>query len=363
MGLAAVPDLPPAGVVPELPTSRTEAWRFAPLVRLRPVLSGELALSPASLQVESTPPVALRAGALLDPVAPVDRATYVARQWLTGTDVVSVPPGVELESPIRVILDATGGAACRDVRLDVGAQASATIVVERVGAGTLLADLTVSIGDGARVTLLSLTDAAPGAVVLGAEHVTVGADATLDWMVVTLGGEVIRLRPEVSFAAPGGDATLSGVFLTGSSEHHEHRVHIEHLQPSCRSRVMFKGALDGAGAHSVWIGDVLIGPAARGTDSYEVNRNLVLTPGARADSVPNLEILTGDVAGAGHASATGRFDEEHLFYLMSRGITEDEARRLVVRGFFAELVERIPLADYRDRLVTTVDERLLAAGR
>ena len=103
----------------------------------------------------------------------------------------------------------------------------------------------------------------------------------------------------------------------------------------------YKGALQGAGARSVWIGDVLIGNAATGTDSYEQNRNLVLTDGTRADSVPNLEIETGDIAGAGHASATGRFDDEQLFYLQARGIREDEARRLVVRGFLTEIVQKI----------------------
>ena len=110
--------------------------------------------------------------------------------------------------------------------------------------------------------------------------------------------------------------------------------------PTPRGDVLYKGALQGAGARSVWIGDVLIGPDAVGTDSYEANRNLVLTDGARADSIPNLEIETGDIRGAGHASATGRFDDEQLFYLQARGISEDEARRLVVIGFLTEIVQR-----------------------
>ena len=107
-------------------------------------------------------------------------------------------------------------------------------------------------------------------------------------------------------------------------------------------------------AHTVWIGDVLIRAAATGTDTYEENRNLLLTDGARADSVPNLEIETGEVTGAGHASTTGRFDDEQLFYLMARGIPEGEARRLVVRGFFAEIVDRIGVPEVRDRLLAAV---------
>src|SRR5204863_2375419 len=111
--------------------------------------------------------------------------------------------------------------------------------------------------------------------------------------------------------------------------------------PHCTSNVVYKGALQGEDAHTVWIGDVLIGAAAEGTNTFELNRNLILTDGARADSVPNLEIETGEIVGAGHASATGRFDDEPLFYLQARGIPEETARRLVVRGFFVELIQRI----------------------
>ena len=128
--------------------------------------------------------------------------------------------------------------------------------------------------------------------------------------------------------------------------------------PNCRSRVTYKGALQGEGAHTVWVGDVVIRAAATGTDTYELNRNLLLTDGARADSVPNLEIETGEVVGAGHASATGRFDEEQLFYLQARGIPADLARRLVVRGFFAEVIEKIAVPELVERLLASVDAEL-----
>lgn len=111
----------------------------------------------------------------------------------------------------------------------------------------------------------------------------------------------------------------------------------------------------------MWIGDVLIQARAEGTDTYEMNRNLVLTDGARVDSVPNLEIETGEIVGAGHASATGRFDDEQLFYLMSRGIPAEEARRLVVRGFFAELVQQIGLPDVEARLLDKIETELKAS--
>jgi Fe-S cluster assembly protein SufD len=133
---------------------------------------------------------------------------------------------------------------------------------------------------------------------------------------------------------------------------------VDHAEPHCRSRVDYKGALQGDGAHTVWIGDVLIRPDATGTDTYERNRNLLLTDGARADSVPNLEILTGEVVGAGHASASGRLEDHHLFYLMARGIPLAEARRLVIRGFFGELIAKIGVPGLRDRIAHSVEAEL-----
>ena len=156
---------------------------------------------------------------------------------------------------------------------------------------------------------------------------------------VTLGGDLVRVSPTVTFTDRGGDAELPGLYFADAGQHLEHRLFVDHAVPNCRSNVAYKGALQGEGAHTVWIGDVLIRAAAEATDTYELNRNLVLTDGARADSVPNLEIETGEIDGAGHASATGRFDDEQLFYLQARGIPEEAARRLVVRGFFHESAE------------------------
>jgi Fe-S cluster assembly protein SufD len=138
----------------------------------------------------------------------------------------------------------------------------------------------------------------------------------------------------------------------------------DHAVPNCTSNVIYKNALQsvkGASAHTVWIGDVLIRAAAENTQTFELNRNLVLTEHARADSVPNLEIETGEIAGAGHASATGRFDDEQLFYLQSRGIPDDVARRLVVRGFFGEILAKITLPALRERLTAAIDAELATA--
>ena len=164
--------------------------------------------------------------------------------------------------------------------------------------------------------------------------------------------------PTIRFAGPGGDAELTGIAFADAGQHLEHRLFVDHDTPNCRSRVSYKGALDGEGARTVWIGDVLIRPEATGTDTYEYNRNLVLSDGAHADSVPNLEILTGEVTGAGHASASGRLDDEHTFYLMARGIPFEDARRLVIRGFFAELVSKIGISDLQDRIMSAIEAEL-----
>ena len=186
------------------------------------------------------------------------------------------------------------------------------------------------------------SDWADDAQHLAQHDALVGRDARFKHLSVTLGGEVVRVNANVRYAGPGGDATLLGVYFADAGQHLEHRSYIDHNAPHCKSRATYKGALQGETARTVWVGDVLIRAEAEGTDTYELNRNLVLTDGARADSVPNLEIETGEIEGAGHASATGRFDDLQLFYLQSRGINEDEAKRLVVRGFFADIHPRDP---------------------
>ncbi|HEX6870118.1 MAG TPA: Fe-S cluster assembly protein SufD, partial [Micromonosporaceae bacterium] len=215
---------------------------------------------------------------------------------------------------------------------------------------------------GAHLTLVTVADWAPDAV--HAQHVKfrLGRDARVVHVQVALGGDLVRQYTSVDYTGRGGEAQLYGLYFADSAQHLEHRLLVDHSVPDCRSYVSYRGALQGAQAHTVWVGDVLIRAAATGTDTYEVNRNLVLSDGARADSVPNLEIETGEVVGAGHASATGRFDDEQLFYLMARGIPEPEARRLVVRGFFAELLDKIPVVALREELAATIEARLGEAG-
>ena len=211
--------------------------------------------------------------------------------------------------------------------------------------------LSVVVGDGADVTLVTVQEWDDTALHLGQHDVVVGRDATVRHIAVTLGGGIVRLNTNASYAGPGGSFEALGVYFADAGQHQEHRLFVDHEAPHCRSNVEYKGALQGDSAHTVWVGDVLIRASAEGTDTYELNRNLILTDGARADSVPNLEIETGEIAGAGHASATGRFDDQQLFYLQARGIDEDTARRLVVRGFFASIVGRIGVPEIEEHLM------------
>jgi Fe-S cluster assembly protein SufD len=238
------------------------------------------------------------------------------------------------------------------------------VVIDHRGSGTYADNVEFIVDDAARLTVVWIADWADDMVHLSAHHARLGKDAVLRHVTVTLGGEVVRMSANVRFCSPGGDAELLGLYFADDGQHLESRLLIDHAHPDCKSNVLYKGALQGdpasalPDAHTVWVGDVLIRAEATGTDTFEVNRNLVLTDGARADSVPNLEIETGEIVGAGHASATGRFDDEQLFYLRSRGIPEDQARRLVVRGFFGGIISQIAVPHIRDRLTAAIEHEL-----
>lgn len=353
-----------------VPTSRDEAWRFTPLRRLRGLHDGT-AVDGASVTVEVDPaPEVLVETVGRDDArpglagAPVDRVAAQAFAGYRQATVVTVPAAVVASRPTVVHVRGTGAerAAYGHTLVDAHPASEAVVVLEHSGSATYADTLEVVAHDGAQVTVVSLQEWADDSVHVGTHRVRVGRDARVRHIAVTLGGDLVRLHPVVEYAGPGGDAELLGLFFADAGQHLEHRLFVDHAVPHCRSNVVYKGALQGEGARTVWIGDVLIRPAAVGTDTYEINRNLVLGDGARADSVPNLEIQTGDIVGAGHASTTGRFDDEQLFYLQSRGIPADVARRLVVRGFFADLLGRLGLPDLEERLLAALDAELQGAA-
>jgi Fe-S cluster assembly protein SufD len=226
------------------------------------------------------------------------------------------------------------------------------------GSGAFAGNVDINVGAGANLVVVSYQDWANDAVQLSHHRISLAKDASVKHVVVTLGGNLVRILPSVNYQASGGAAELIGLYFAAAGQHAEHRLFVDHSVDNCRSNVVYKGAVDGQGAHTVWIGDVLIRANAIGTDTYEINRNLILSDGGRADSVPNLEIETGEIIGAGHASTTGRFDDEQLFYLMSRGISEDEARKLVMRGFFEDLLTLINVPSINERVRAAIEDRI-----
>jgi Fe-S cluster assembly protein SufD len=349
------------------PTGREEDWRFTPVDRLRGLLNPVNPDGKLVVEVRSPEDVSTRYVDRDDPLVgsvltPSDRVSALALAGVEQALVVSVPRGAVPGEPVYLTVRGDGGTQYGHLVIDVAAGAEATVVVDHVGSGIVASNTEYRVGDGAGLTVLSLQDWDDDAVHVEAQVASLGRDARLRHIVVTLGGDLVRISPTVRFAGPGGDAELLGLSFTDAGQHQEHRVFVDHAAPNCRSRVTYKGALQGQDAHVVWIGDVLIPPAGTGTDTYELNRNLLLTDGARADSVPNLEITTGEVRGAGHASATGRFDDLQLFYLMSRGIPAREARRMVVRAFFADVIGRIGLPGVQERLTAAIEDELAAVG-
>ena len=356
----------------EVPGGRDEIWRFTPLKRLRGLHDGS---APATGSAQIT--VSERAGVTVETVrrgderlgqggVPADRVAAQAFSSFNTATVVTVARDTQIPEPIEIVVTGPGAGATAYGHLQIrtGELAEAVVVIDQRGSGTYADNVEFVVGDASRLTVVWVADWADDTVQVCAQHARLGKDAVLRHVAVTLGGDVVRMAATVRFDAPGGDAELLGLYFADDGQHFESRLLVDHAQPNCKSKVLYKGALQGdpaskkPDAHTVWVGDVLIRAEATGTDTFEVNRNLVLTDGARADSVPNLEIETGEIVGAGHASATGRFDDEQLFYLRARGIPEELARRLVVRGFFGEIIAKIAVPSLRDRLTDAIEHEL-----
>ncbi len=349
------------------PTGREEAWRFTPLKRLRGLHDGSATPGQRhSLVTKTALPTGVRfVRESLKPLASTEDV-IIERVRESATDVahLSIAPNTQVNEAIFLSrsLGALDTAEFSRVRISLGSHAKATVIVENIGDTVLAEDLEISVAAGASLTFVSLQEFDSNSVYTAKHHAVVDKDASFKSITVTVGGDVVRILPTVEFIAPGASAELLGVYFATTGQFFEHRMHVDHAVPNAKSRVNYKGALAGKDAHTVWIGDVLIRAVAEGTDTYELNRNLLLTDGARADSVPNLEIETGEIVGAGHASTTGRFDDEQLFYLMSRGITMENARRLVVRGFFNEIISEIGDEAVQERLMDRIDGELERAG-
>lgn len=362
----------------DVPKGRYEVWRFVPLRKLRGLHDGTFAPAttpditvnvPAAatgVSVETVAPSDTRLG---QAGAPVDRVAAQAWTSMTEATVVTFAKDSVNTDPVTVTIRGKGAdvTSFGNVTVIVEPGAEARVNFELVGSGTHADNHDFVVGDNAKLSVVVHADWDNDTVHLGAERAVLGRDATLRHAAAVFGGELVRLVPQVKFTAPGGDAELLGVYFADDGQFFEQRLLVDHAEPNCKSNVLYKGALQGdpsserTEARTAWVGDVLIRSNAQGTDTYEANRNLVLTEGARADAVPNLEIETGEIAGAGHAATVGRFDDEQLFYLLSRGISEEDARRLIVRGFFSEVINRIPGADLRESLESKIAQELEGA--
>lgn len=351
-----------------VPGGRDEVWRFIPLRRIRGLHDGTFApVAKAQVRVDAPESVAVEQVSPSDErlrVAggPVDRVAAQAWSAAETATIISVPADAVLEEPVTITITGAGldATTFATILVETGRHSEATILVRYEGSGTHADNLNWHIGEGSHVNAVVDTQWERDAVHLGQQSIRVSRDSRLHHTVAAFGGEVVRITPRVTFTEPGADVELDGVYFADAGQYIENRMLVDHSVPNCRSNVLYKGALQGdraselPEARTCWVGDVLIRANAQGTDTYETNRNLVLTDGARADAVPNLEIETGQIAGAGHAATVGRFDDDQLFYLQSRGIPEREATRLIIRGFFNEVLNQIPVESVRDELIARV---------
>lgn len=347
------------------PTGREEVWRFTPLKRMSALLAGtpsDAALTwttdlPAGVTIRE---ISTAEAAELGEHKPLDRLAALAIQNSGKATLVDVEANRELDRPLVINLSGTDIDALvwGHIVVRFGDNSRGTVVFEHSGSAHYAAALSVILNPGSNVDYIALQNWEGDAVHVQQTGFRVGKDATLRSFEFTLGGDLVRLSTNVDYRGEAGRAELYGVYFADEGQHFEHRQFVDHNAPKTQSHVHYKGALQGQDAHTVWVGNVLIRKVAEGIETFEQNDNLVLTQGAKADSVPNLEIETGEIQGAGHASTTGRFDEQHLFYLQSRGIPEDEARALVVRGFFFDIIRRINVEEIAERLRSAIEKEL-----
>lgn len=346
------------------PTGREEPWRFTPMNRLAGlpdpavVLRDRVSLEPLDIPAGAT--LTIEDSEVFAPLSPTeDQIVLRVRESATKLLLLTIAANAEIGEPIflkREVLDLSPEVS--RVRIDAGTNSHATVVIENSGDGVIAEEIEINLAPGSNIKFVTLQEWSSRAVHVARHHAIIAKDASFTSYVITVGGSVVRISPTVEYKGPGSSAELFGLYFATDGQHLEHRVHVDHAVPGAKSRVNYKGALNGDSARTVWIGDVFIKATAQGTDTYELNRNLLLSHGARADSVPNLEIETGDIVGAGHASTTGRFDDEQLFYLMSRGIPAEQARRLVIRGFFSEIVSKLNIEPIEIRVMERIDNEL-----
>jgi Fe-S cluster assembly protein SufD len=293
-----------------------------------------------------------------------DAFTVLHDAFLPGGALVSVPAGVVVPDPIVVLHWSEGdGEASFPHTLVVAGDNSEVTVLERTGSPhtshLVVGAVELIVGAAARVAYLSVQQHGAQTWSIATQRARVGADGSLRSAAIALGGDYARLRSESTLAGRGAESNLLAVYFGDYTQMLDFRTLQDHAAPNTHSNLLFKGAVEDE-ARSVYSGMIRIREDAAKAEAYQTNRNLVLTEGAGAESIPNLEILNNDVK-CSHASAVGSIDPDQLYYLESRGVPPEEAERLIVLGFFDDVLDRLPLqsltASLRSAIVEKIEHR------
>ncbi len=273
-----------------------------------------------------------------------------------------IPKGVQVEEPLHSILWGAGAdlAHLSHILVWVDEGASVTYVHESASpdedAASMHAGLVeIIVSDNANLRFVELQSWGKHVWNFSHERVSVGRDANLDWVFGAVGSRLTKNFSDIDLVGAGAASQMSGFYFTDGNQHLDHDTQQNHLVPHTSSDLLFKGALKGE-SRSVWQGMIYVAPGAQKTDGYQANRNLILSKDARADSIPGLEISADDVR-CSHGATVGKIDPEPLFYLLSRGIPQSEAERLVIEGFFDPIMQRIPFEGVRRRFQHAISEK------
>jgi Fe-S cluster assembly protein SufD len=301
----------------------------------------------------------------LNGLVPTDRSKFTALHaaFRAGGTFLYVPQGVEIPAPIQTLtwIDADGSAVFPRTLLVTEEGAEVTFIDRYVSPDLTraLSDAVVEIyaGPNSRLGYVVLQEWGDGVTHLAVQRARVARDAHLRWLGVALGGSLARAEVESLLAEDGGSSEMLGLYFGDGDQHIDHRSLQDHVGSRTSSDLLYKGAMKGR-SNAINTGTVIIEQGAHRCDAYQTNRNILLSETARAHSVPNLEILTNDPTRCGHAASVGPVGEDELFYLMSRGISREEAERLIVFGFFREVLDRVELEEIRTDLERAIEAEL-----
>ena len=353
-----------------LPTEAEEVWRYS---RISELDLDAYTLATHSAHVEAPDGVVITqlddapdGDEVLGSVAAssTDAFTELGTAFVTGGLIVDVPRGVVVEQPITIVheVNADGSAVFPRTIVRLGESAQVTVVEHHRSADVAAfvgPVVELDVGAAARLSYTVVQELGPRVWQTAYQASRVGRDAELRSAAVALGGDYARLRTDSRLEGQGATSYLLAVYFGAGSGMHDFRTMQDHVAPATTSDLLFKGAVAGT-AKSVYSGLIRVRKEARGTNAFQTNRNLVLSEGAGAESVPNLEIETNDVR-CSHASAVGPIDEDQRYYLESRGIPPQIAERLIVIGFFTEVLERLPVPALAAALGQELTSRLEAA--